>query len=253
MNSEAGEPRISHSRLNALNAQGVPRLQDRAAVQRVDAGAMAPARHGRRLPLFGSDSLCASAPQDVCDLLRGVAVKVHGDLDRTFQLLPALRRRRRFGVAACRPCPRAVRAAGGLNEDIASRHAAFLHNVLNRKLGAAARVEFSDDRTFQGRTPWVDESANNRRARAWFLGLADPQLSSNGCPRSTSEPDHPEQEQQRDCDQAGDQQRAETPEPVREEEEHALPAVNVLRGNFSGSTPFLVCDLVWTGVSQIHG
>lgn len=80
-------------------------------------------------------------------------MKVHGDLDQTFQLLPAVRRRRGFGVATCRPCPRAVRAAGGLNEDVAARHAAFLHDVLNRKLGAAACVEFSDDRTFQGRTP----------------------------------------------------------------------------------------------------
>lgn len=59
--------------------------------------------------------------------------------------------------------------AGRLDEDVAARHAALLHDVLDRKLGAAACVEFTDDGTFQMRSPWLDESANNRRAEARFL------------------------------------------------------------------------------------
>lgn len=125
------------------------------------------------MPLFGSDSLCAGAPQDVCNFLRGIAVKIHGNLDQACQLLVPLRRGRGFDVSTGRTCPRCVRAADGLDEDVASLHAAFLHDMLNCKLGAAASVEFSDDRSFQKRSPWVDESANNRPARTKFQRLSD--------------------------------------------------------------------------------
>lgn len=96
-------------------------------------------------------------------------MKVYGDLDQTFQLLLTLRRGRGLDVATCRTSPRRVCTADGLDEDIASRHAAFLHDMLNRQLGAAARIEFTDDRTFQERSPCAVESANNRPARAKFL------------------------------------------------------------------------------------
>lgn len=42
-------------------------------------------------------------------------------------------------------------------------------------------------------------------------------------PRLALELDDPEQEEQRERDDAGDQQRAETSQPVREKEEHARP------------------------------
>src|SRR4051812_43410889 len=128
-----------------------------------------------------------------------------------------LRRRRGLGVRTGRACPRRVRATGGLDEDVASRHAAFLHDMLDRKLGATARVEFTDDRTFQGRPPWLDQSANNRPARARFLN-------------ARLEPNDPEHEQQRESDQPGDQQRTETSQPIREKEEHASPILNVRAG-----------------------
>ncbi|MCK1477831.1 hypothetical protein IVB27_24260 [Bradyrhizobium sp. 197] len=128
-------------------------------------------------------------------------MKIHGDFDQTSQLLVPLRRGRRLDVSTGRMCPCRVRVAGGLDEDVASLHAAFLHDMLNRKLSAAARFEFSNDRTFQVRAPWLDESANNRPARTRFL-WREPHLTSG------SEPDDPEQDKQRDSDHAGDQQRA---------------------------------------------
>ncbi|MGY4332943.1 hypothetical protein ACVWWG_007360 [Bradyrhizobium sp. LB7.2] len=135
------------------------------------------------------------------------------------------RRRRGFDVSTGRKCPYRVRAAGGLDEDVGSRHAAFLHDMLDRKLSAAARLEFSNDRTFQWRAPRLDENANNRPARARFLEPGESCTS----PRD-SKPDDREQDKQRDSDHAGDQQRAETPQSVRENEEHALPSVKLLPG-----------------------
>lgn len=104
-------------------------------------------------------------------------MKIHGDLDQACQLLVTLRHGCGFDVSPGRMCPRCVRTTGGLDEDVASRHAAFLHDMFNRKLGAAASVEFSDDRTFQMRSLWLDESANNRRALAKFRKLSDLHLT----------------------------------------------------------------------------
>jgi hypothetical protein len=104
-----------------------------------------------------------------------MAVKIHGDLDHALQLLPPFRRGRSLDVATCRTRARRVRTARGLDEDVASRHAAFLHDMLNRKLRIAARVEFTNDRTFQERSPWLDESANNEPETAEFLSMANHQ------------------------------------------------------------------------------
>jgi hypothetical protein len=46
------------------------------------------------------------------------------------------------------------------------------------------------------------------------------------------EPNDPEQEKKRDGDQSGDQQRAKTSQTIREEKEHAPPALK-LRGGLS--------------------
>lgn len=87
------------------------------------------------------------ALQGVRDPLRTISVEVHGDLDRTIQLLVRLRLRRGLAVRARGPCPGGIGLSDGLNED--AWNTAFLHNMLDRELRAASRVELSDDRGFQ--------------------------------------------------------------------------------------------------------
>jgi len=50
--------------------------------------------------------------------------------------------------------------------------------MLNRQLGAAARVECSDDRAFQGRSPWLGRECGQREPRPAFLKAWDVFLNS---------------------------------------------------------------------------
>jgi len=150
MRSEAGEPRNSRLRLNAWRLKGFHAVNGCGSMRMPNVPRPLGPSHKSS---FGADKLRAGAPQHIDNFLRGIAVKIDGNLDQAFQLLPPLRCGRCLDVRTCRACSHGVRSAGRLDEDVASRHAAFLHDMLNRKLGAAARVEFSNDGAFQGCSP----------------------------------------------------------------------------------------------------
>jgi hypothetical protein len=79
-----------------------------------------------------------------------VAVEIHGGFERSIQLLLPLLPRRNLDVRGRRVRSGRVGPTDGLDEDVASRHTAFLDEVINRELGLPPGSKLSYDRAFQG-------------------------------------------------------------------------------------------------------
>jgi hypothetical protein len=110
-----------------------------------------------------------------------------------------LRRRRGLGIGARGTRPGHVRAAHRLDVNVASRHAAILDNVLDRELGVASGVKFSDDRALQGSLEFVPSSTFLQRAEFQWSGATPTDAAGEQWNRCFVVAEHMPQEGSQDC------------------------------------------------------
>jgi hypothetical protein len=166
---------------NRLSLQDLPTRVSATEPSRAVDFRKGPTASGARRPFHLEGNLTSSgrpsrrALQGGGDPFGVVSMTIHRNLKRAFQLLMRLRRRRGLGIGARGTRPGRVRAADRLDENVASRHAAILDDVLDREFGVASGVKFSDDRALQGRSLRVCCGKSTVRQPVGFLPSGTPE------------------------------------------------------------------------------